>query len=289
VKLKTIIEIKILLTIFYFPRVLVVAHWPLFLTAKSLEQMGCHTFCGQLDTGNFLPKIPFMSAKQRGLVAVSILLTILGILFYTTRNSENSLEQKDFANQEQNDSSVVNALKAPSNLKTASQDKSKDSPSAAAANKLPPSNKELEDWLQKESKDLTRMPDFNEKEFQEKVEGLTPENLETLKKISLSEKREANLRVLSLYMLGQNSGAGVYLEDFLKQPIPLSPQAAPHSVDEMKNQREKALRVMALERKIAAAPSKKAAKNELQGLLGQINDPWLRDFIQRRLAELASE
>ncbi len=236
-----------------------------------------------------MPKIPFMSAKQRGLVAVSILLTILGILFYTTRNSENSLEQKDFANQEQNDSSVVNALKAPSNLKTASQDKSKDSPSAAAANKLPPSNKELEDWLQKESKDLTRMPDFNEKEFQEKVEGLTPENLETLKKISLSEKREANLRVLSLYMLGQNSGAGVYLEDFLKQPIPLSPQAAPHSVDEMKNQREKALRVMALERKIAAAPSKKAAKNELQGLLGQINDPWLRDFIQRRLAELASE
>lgn len=125
----------------------------------------------------------------------------------------------------------------------------------------------------------------DQRELKEKVQKLTPEDLKSLSRISLSNTAPANARVLAVYMMGESDHGLAALTEFLSAKINLQENSPAHSVNEAANGREKALRIMAIEHIIENSPNASEAKKRLSDLIPKISDPWLRDFTERRLSE----
>ena len=141
-------------------------------------------------------------------------------------------------------------------------------------------------WLEERGANMSSFSKSDSIELDQKISNLEPEDLAELKSIALDTKRAANIRLLSLYMLGKASQGVTAINDFLQANIPIHPQAPAHSVEELENNREKSLRVMAFEQKVEAAKKSAKAKKELAELISTIQDVWLRSYAERRFAEL---
>ncbi len=147
-------------------------------------------------------------------------------------------------------------------------------------------DRELHNWLDERSNSFSSFSEADQKQLKEKLAELEPADLDELKEISGSAQIPINKRILSLYMLGESTAGEMALKEFLADEIDLVENAKPHSMDESKNGREKALRVMAIEQLIERASSPEEAKAKLDQIIPTIKDPWLRSYALRKSKEI---
>lgn len=146
------------------------------------------------------------------------------------------------------------------------------------------SHPELHRWLNKNSQYMSSFSDRDEVRLQKFISEITPSEINELHRISLSQSEPANKRILSLYMMGLTQHAVQGLNEFLTSDFKLEENAPAHSLEETRNGREKALRVMAIEQLISTAATPDEARQRLQELIPRLKNPWLKSFAERKLA-----
>jgi len=238
------------------------------------------SFWGRVDTS--LKIHHFYSRMKKSLFiffSCGLLLTLFAVSLFYFR--ENSSFVSSYIQKKMNPESALNSA-APS---------SNQSPTAPSLTSEENESKKLKKskmmaWLEERGTNMSSFSKSDSAELDQKISNLEPEDLADLKSIALDTKKAANIRLLSLYMLGKASQELTAINDFLQSKIPIHPQAPAHSVEELENNREKALRVMAFEQKVEAAKTSAKAKKELAELILTIQDAWLRSYAERRFAEL---
>jgi|FLYM01.1.fsa_nt_gi cytoskeletal protein RodZ len=146
--------------------------------------------------------------------------------------------------------------------------------------------KELHQWLDKNSQTMSSFSATDQNELQEFTSKLKSGDFFELSKIAKDPKQSANKRTLAIYMMGSTEAGALAVSDFLKSDFSLQENAQAHSLDEVSNGREKALRVMSIEQLIASAKSPDDARQKLNKLIPTLENPWLKGFTERKRDEL---
>lgn len=150
---------------------------------------------------------------------------------------------------------------------------------------------EFKKWIQNESKTLNYPSvDAGKKQIQMKAvaQSLKPLQLKQLTELALNVAADANARIFSAYLLTQNSASEnqTFLSDIAKKALPdLGPMSA-HSVAEVKRGQELALRYMAIDELFIRAKTNPQALAEMQRLGSEAESVEVRNYVQRKLAEL---
>lgn len=179
-------------------------------------------------------------------------------------------------------------------LKTQIPSPQKLSPDSAQADRTtkkeeeihPSASASLRNWLDQNANSMTSFSESDRVKLEQQVQKLSHEDFKSLRIFALSINAPANVRVLSVYLLGESARGVNELKKFLSEDVNIIENAPAHSVDETANGREKALRVMAIEQLIKNSPTPQMAYQRLAGMIPEISDPWLKSFAQRRLADI---
>lgn len=152
-------------------------------------------------------------------------------------------------------------------------------------------------WLNSEAKSMN---DFNvnaealTQKYSQITQQMTREQFAELGKIVRSDEVNASKKILSAYLLAY-AGYGSISELSNTVASPLNVQGNPneaHSTAEVQQTRERAMRVLLIDRfyNLAKGSNKSEAENakqELQKLISSISDLYLRNYAQSKFNELS--
>jgi len=158
------------------------------------------------------------------------------------------------------------------------------------------SQEQFKNWLNEESKSMLNY-NVNAEALTQKYQTLTAkmtkEQFEILAGVAKSNESDANKKVLSAYLMGYAGYDSMQtLAEFASSSYKLSGEVNVHSVAEAEQTRERAMRVIAIDRFAALAQGDQndqaeKAKQELKKLIQTIRDPYLKNYAQSKLSELS--
>jgi len=151
-------------------------------------------------------------------------------------------------------------------------------------------------WLNSESKSLRHYnvnAEALEQKYQSLASNMTKEQFKLLSEIAQSAESKIDDKIMAAYMLGY-AGQESYslLSDVITSEYHLSGKVQAHSAPEIEQTRERAIRVVLIDRLFSEAKSKdvnraRSARLELQNLISHIRDSYLKNYAQSKLKELS--
>lgn len=145
------------------------------------------------------------------------------------------------------------------------------------------------EWIRAEAKKLNSTNLDGEKEEQRLSEFLA--HIDRQKSRLLLQVAQsgssAGERILSTYLLVKGGPrTRSELQQLITSPLPDRGPVEPHTLEETLGIREKSLRIMAVDGLVSQAAKDPNARNVLAKAVEDIQDPYIKDYARRRLAEL---
>ncbi|HMN68524.1 MAG TPA: hypothetical protein PKC28_08290 [Bdellovibrionales bacterium] len=157
-----------------------------------------------------------------------------------------------------------------------------------------PVDPEFQKWLSHEAKSLDHAQvdgDAKEREIQNVVRKLTPPQSRQLLQTARNPVAPAREKILSTYLLVQGGlNSREELRDLAKAPLENSGRAPePHTMDEIDGVRDKSVRIMAIDGLASQARTDEKARDTLAKTIPEIQDPFVRNYAQKKLDEVSRQ
>lgn len=224
-----------------------------------------------------------------GLLSAVLAGLVLGALgYWWATDPVSSITKINFKDETESVAAAVN---------TSQNNKSAESVSGSAS-VLPPESEMAPDeqktlnqfrqWQAEEAKVLDRANVDEVAHFQaiqNRIKTFTKIEWDEIVNSVLDIDRPANQRVLSAYMLGVGGFDNLQaVERVLDEKLPEGPNR-PHSEEESRSLREKSLKMMIIDELIEQVKTDPSKQGQLLAAIRRIDDPYLRNLANRRVAE----
>lgn len=225
-----------------------------------------------------------MNSRRRNLVFLITFLVLIFAVYQWMKplSRSNNITQSNSAS-----TTHVQASQKPS--------PSKDSVSPTAITTQagePPADPVFAKWIEREGDEVNRPKvDSTSKaiEMQRVVADLNAKQQRQLLQTLLDTAANAGSRILSIYLLSEaGSRADGEIAAFLQAPVPNFGPSEPHSEAELRNQQERAMRLMAIDAMAARALKDPSAVTTFEKTVPTISDPFVRGYAQKKLKEVQS-
>ncbi|WP_374077678.1 hypothetical protein [Bdellovibrio bacteriovorus] len=142
-------------------------------------------------------------------------------------------------------------------------------------------------WFENQARDMEKSsidPKAKEIELKAAAQKLTPPEVQFLKERSVNMKDAANNRILAVYVMTLAPDVtGEALLEVAQAPLVMQGEHPVHSPEETLAAQEKSLRRMAIDALIEQARSNPDRRTALKTAIGQITDPSLREYAEKKL------
>lgn len=147
-------------------------------------------------------------------------------------------------------------------------------------------------WFQDETRLVSSTSlDLQEKEteLRTKAQSMTSQQISFLKQKVTDATASQDEKILSTYLLSlAGEAAASSLSEVASQPLKIEP-AEPHSVQELKNNQERAKAIMAIDAIAESDRSLSLRIDELRKIINSQSDITVKNYAQRKQSELQSE
>lgn len=226
--------------------------------------------------------------KNRGLISVVVLALVIGLvaLLYARNQPPKVIGGGQAVISQISETQTGNVIAGG----TATFDPPLPSPQETPTAATVPADPDFQKWLVQEAKDVDQ-PKIDsakkKRELAKVIAELTPNKARQLLQTVQSGTASAGEKILSAYILvegGEKTQAE--LSDLLASPMPARGEVKPHSEAEAKTAQDRSLRIMALDGLATRAKTDVSAREALAQSISSIQDPYVKDYAQKRLNEI---
>ncbi len=149
---------------------------------------------------------------------------------------------------------------------------------------------EFQSWLLKEQEEMNNLTvNENKKadELQTVALNLTKEQVKYLSDRLQNRKTPVREKILSAYLLSQSTDEA--LSDILRaavSPIVIDGEPKAHSVAEVQQTQERSLKILLIDKAAEIAKTSSVALADFKSSIGQIKDPYLKNYAEQKLKEI---
>lgn len=156
----------------------------------------------------------------------------------------------------------------------------------------PEAVKKFKSWFETVSADIEASGSsnfFGLDEIKQRASQLTLDQQEWLVQLAVDTQAAAKRKIMAVFLLSEGGlHTTASLAEFVEAPLQAKGIGEPHSPDETRNMQEKSLRVMAIDSLAEKAKTDRDSYDLLVSSIGRIEDPYLKSYAERKLAEIAN-